>query len=207
MGTLGDTHPSTTKRGGGVRVHPGTLGRALDPRGLIHGPVTAPRVPAAALSAPGGRGGERRLLPRRLCGDSAGARVGVAAPAWEATRCSGLHPAQARRFGEEVVSSLPFPRGAQTWGALRGALHRVRERRLVGDTGRSTWRTTLTTHRVCASFPHTFPPYTTPLKKTFLFNPGKSRAFPSLASPTCAARPLLSGASPGERTLICHLTG
>lgn len=50
-------------------------------------------------------------------------RDGVGVPAREETWCTGLHPAQVRGLGEEVVSALPFPRSAQTWGALRSALH------------------------------------------------------------------------------------
>ena len=103
---------SRPKRGAGS-------GPGADPLDT-QGPAAAPRVPAAALRAPG-RG--RRRLPRRLRGDSAelswdsaragrgpaaGQRRGRRRGALDSTR------AQVRRLGEEVVSALPFPRSAQT---------------------------------------------------------------------------------------------
>ncbi|XP_023392942.1 uncharacterized protein LOC111746230 [Pteropus vampyrus] len=91
------------------------------PRCLTRGPATAPRSRLQLPALPARPGPHR--LPRRPCGDLAGARFGDGAPAKKATRCSGLRAAQVGGLEEEVVSALPFPRRAQTWGARRAALH------------------------------------------------------------------------------------
>lgn len=121
--------------------------------------MTAPRVPAAALSAPGrigaayldGSAGTWPGAGRRRATNQGGDAVHWAAP--------GSGPL----LREEVVSALPFPRRAQTWGALRSALHGgARGAPRWGHTRRNTWRTTPKTrgcsvpnHRVCSFY---FPP-------------------------------------------------
>lgn len=139
-----------------------------------------------------GRGSGSRHRPRRR-------RVALG--------CTRLRPAASgRKWCQACPSPAARRRGARSAvlriDCKRGAwleTHREKHMENPSDSG-----LLCPTHRVCASFPLTFPLYTIPLQKNISFYSGKC-ASPSHAFPTCAVHPLLSGASPGELTLMCHL--
>lgn len=178
------------------------------PRCLTRGPATAPRSRLQLPALPARPGPHR--LPRRPCGDLAGARFGDGAPAKKATRCSGLRAAQVGGLEEEVVSALPFPRRAQTWGARRAALHprcnrgawsETRGETLTGNASESP-APLCPTHRFVSHFPLLPPSTPQPWrrKNIFFLILGKV-CLPVSPLPYLrrAPHPLLSGA-----TLLCR---
>lgn len=150
---------------------------------------------------------DRRRLPRRLCGNLAGR--GTATGHQPGRRCGALGCTRLRSAapgGSRVSPALPPPRAdvgrsslCFAWRCKRGAsLGTHPEKHMENDSENSGL--------FCPESSGLFlllPPFTPqPRRKKlfYFFNSGESCAFLFHSSSTCAARPLLFGASPGEVT-------